>query len=137
MTKQLQINKYKADFAEFTVAWVISLKHESCKICKKFQNYVDGMNFYNFTSGYREPQEISTDCTNSHSSGQKSVNWVDFAQFTVNFESSIYHGANRKMVCEFRIICMNSGLFGYLGGVRGFLTVHMCANGVDFVSFII
>ena len=71
------------------------------------------------------------------SSGQGSVNWVDFVQFTVNFESSIYHGANQKMVCKFCIICMNGGLFGYLGGVRGFLTACMCANGADFVSFII
>ena len=51
----------------------------------------------------------------SRSSGQGSANWVDFAQFTVNFESSIYHGVNQKMVCEFRIICGNGGLFGYLG----------------------
>ena len=71
------------------------------------------------------------------SSGQGSVNWADFTQFTVNFESSIYHGANRKMVCKFHIICTNGGLFGYLGGVHGFLTAHMCANGVDFMSFII
>ena len=71
------------------------------------------------------------------SSGQGSANWVDFAQFAVNFESSIYHGAKRKMVCKFHIICMNCGLFSYLGGVHGFLTVRMCANGVDFASFII
>ena len=45
---------------------------------------------------------------------------VDFAQFAVNFESSLYHGVNRKMVCEFGIICGNGGLFGYLGGVHGF-----------------
>ena len=64
------------------------------------------------------------------------ANWVDFAQFTVNFESSIYHGVNWKMVCEFHIICGNGGLFGYLGGVCGFLTVGMCANGTDFMSFI-
>ena len=65
------------------------------------------------------------------------VNWVDFVQFTVNFEGSIYHDGNWKMVCEFHIICRNGGLFGYLGGVCGFLTVGMCANGVDFASFII
>ena len=64
------------------------------------------------------------------------ANWVDFAQFAVNFESSIYHGANWKMVCEFCFICWNGGLFGYLGGVHGFLTVDMCANGTYFVSFI-
>ena len=58
-------------------------------------------------------------------------------QFAVNFESSIYHGANWKMVCEFHIICQNDGFFGYLGGVPGFLTVDMRANGVDFASFII
>ena len=73
----------------------------------------------------------------SCSSGQGSANWVGFAQFTVNFESSIYHGANRKMICEFCIICGNGGLFGYLGGVHGFLTVRMCTNGADFASFII
>ena len=72
-----------------------------------------------------------------HSSGQGSANWVDFVQFTVNFESSILHGAKRKMVCEFCIICVNCGLFGYLGGVLGFLTVCLCANGMDFASFII
>ena len=43
------------------------------------------------------------------------MNWADFAQFAVNFESSIYHGAKQKMVSEFHIICMNGGLFGYLG----------------------
>ena len=62
MTKRLRINKYKVDFAEFAVAWVISIKHESCEICKNYQNYVDGVNFNNFTSGYREPREISADC---------------------------------------------------------------------------
>ena len=65
------------------------------------------------------------------------MNWVDFVQFTVNFESSIYHGAKWKMVCEFCIIYMNCGLFSYLGGVHRFLTVHMCMNGVDFASFIV
>ena len=71
------------------------------------------------------------------SSGQGSANWADFVQFAVNFESSIYHGAKRKMVCEFCIICTNCGLFGYLGSVLGFLTARLCANGTDFVSFII
>ena len=37
------------------------IKRELCEICK---NYVDGTNFDNFTSGYREPREISTDCMN-------------------------------------------------------------------------
>ena len=69
--------------------------------------------------------------------GQGVADWADFVQSTVNFESSIYHGVNRNMVCEFRIICTNGGLFGYLGGVHGFLTACMCANGVDFASFII
>ena len=71
------------------------------------------------------------------SSGQGSANWVDLVQFAVNFEGSIYRGVNPKMVCEFRIICVNGGFFGYLGGVRGFLTVRMCGNGADFTSFII
>ena len=73
----------------------------------------------------------------SHSSGQGSANWVDFVQFTVDFESSIYHGAKQKMVCEFHIICMNGGLFGYLGGVLGFLTVCTYVNGTVFALFII
>ena len=72
-----------------------------------------------------------------HNLEQGMANWMDFVQSAVNFESSIYHGANQKMVCEFCIICGNGGLFGYLGGVHGFLTVLMCADGVDFVSFII
>ena len=72
-----------------------------------------------------------------HNSEQGMVNWADFAQFAVDFKSSIYHGANWKMVCEFHIICGNGGLFGYLGGVRGFLTVGTCVNGADFASFII
>ena len=63
------------------------------------------------------------------------ANWADFVQFTVNFESSIYHGANWKMVCKFHVIYKKRGLFGYLGGVHGFLTVCMCTNGVDFASF--
>ena len=50
-----------------------------------------------------------------HNSEQGMANWADFVQFAVNFESSIYHGANWKMVCKFRIICGNGGLFGYLG----------------------
>ena len=72
-----------------------------------------------------------------HNSAQGMVNWADFAQFAVNFESSIYHGANWKMVCEFHIICGNGGLFGYLGGVHRFLTVGNCTNDIDFASFII
>ena len=36
------------------------------------------------------------------------------------------------MVCKFRVICENDGLFGYLGGVHGFLSVGMCANCADF-----
>ena len=33
----------------------------------------------------------------SQSYGQGAVDWADFAQSAVNFESSIYHGANWKM----------------------------------------
>ena len=73
----------------------------------------------------------------SRNSEQGMVNWLDFAQFAVNFESSIYHDANWEMVCEFCIICGNGALFGYVGGVHGFLTVGMCMNGMDFTSFII
>ena len=72
-----------------------------------------------------------------HNSEQGMVNWVDFAQFAVNFESSLCHGVNWKMVCEFHIICRKGGLFGYLGDVRGFVIVGMCGNGTDFASFMI
>ena len=72
-----------------------------------------------------------------HNSEQGKANWADFAQFAVNFESSIYHSANWKMVCEFRITCGNGGLFGYLWGVCGFLTVRMCANGTDFAIYLL
>ena len=65
-----------------------------------------------------------------HSSGQGLANWGDFAQFTAN-------SVNQKTVCEFHVICLNGGLFGYFGGVSGFLTALMCANGMDFASFII
>ena len=64
MTKRLRINKYKADFTEFALAWVISHQRESCEICKHFKIYADGTNFDNFTSGYREPREISMDYVN-------------------------------------------------------------------------
>ena len=62
MIKRLQINKYKADFAELAVAWVISQQVWVVRNLQKLQNYVNGANFDNFTSGYREPQEISVDC---------------------------------------------------------------------------
>ena len=42
-------------------------------------------------------------------------------QFAVNFGSSIFRGPNRKMASEFRVICQDFGLFGYLGGIHGFL----------------
>ena len=107
------------DFAEFAVAWVISNRVNRAKSAT-IKHYVDSTNFGNFTTGYTEPREMSTCAWISHSSGQGSANWADFAQFAVNFESFIYHGAKQKMVCEFHIICMNCGLFGYLGGVLGF-----------------
>ena len=87
--------------------------------------------------GMQNFEKLAQSAQISRSSGQGSVNWADFVQFTVNFETSIYHGAKRKMVCEFCIICMNGGLFSYLGGVHGFLTICMCVNGADFTSFII
>ena len=70
--------------------------------------------------GIQNLEKLAQSTRISHSSGQGSMYWVDFAQFAVNFGSSIYHDAKRKMVCEFRIICINCGLFGYLGGVLGF-----------------
>ena len=46
------------------------------------------------------------------SSGQRSVNWADFAQFAVNFESSIYHGVNWKMAL--RIFTLFVRMVGFL-----------------------
>ena len=88
--------------------------------------------------GTQNLQKLAQNVQISHISIQGLANWADFAQFAVNFESSIYQGAKWEMVCEFHVICMNCGLFSYLGGVHGFfLTVRMCTNGVDFTSFII
>ena len=42
-----------------------------------------------------------------------------------------------KWFVNFTLFAKNDGLFGYLRGVHGFLTVGMCANGADFMSFII
>ena len=87
--------------------------------------------------GIQNLEKLAQSMQISRSSGQGSVNWADFAQFAVNFESSIYHGAKRKMVCKFCIICVNCGIFGLLGGCTWILTVHMYVSGVDFVSLII
>ena len=132
MVKWLQINKYKVDFAEFAGAWVNCVKSEmNLNITWIVQILaILPLRIQNLEKWARS---VRISC----SSGQGLVNWVDFGQFTVNFESSIYHGAKRKMVCKFHIICVNGGLFGYLGSVLGFLTVRMCTNGMDFVLFII
>ena len=134
MIKRLRINKYKVNFTEFAVAWVISHQHESCKICKNFKIMWMAQILTILPVGIENLGKLAWNAQISHSSGQGSV---DFVQYAVNFESSIYHGANRKMVCKFCIICANGGPFDYLGGVHGFLTAHMCANGTDFMSFII
>ena len=55
MIKLLRINKYKADVAEFAVAWVLSINVNHAKSAKQTQNYADSMNFDNFTTGYTEP----------------------------------------------------------------------------------
>ena len=54
MIRLLRINKYKADFAEFTVAWVISINVNRAKSAKNL-NLTDSANFDNFTTGYTEP----------------------------------------------------------------------------------
>ena len=41
---------------------------------------------------------------------------MDFAQFAVNFESSIFRGPNGKMVGKFDVICQIRGAFWLLGG---------------------
>ena len=58
-------------------------------------------------------------------------------QFAVKFGVSISRSSNQKMVDEFHLILPKHGLFDYLGGIHGFLTGTMYANGVDFASFII
>ena len=54
MIKLLQINKYKADFAKFAVAWVISNRVNHAKFAR-IKHYADSVNFGNFTTGYTEP----------------------------------------------------------------------------------
>ena len=125
------------DFAEFTVAWVISNRVNYTKSAENLNIMRIAQILAILPLGIQNLGKLARSARISRSSGQGSANWVDFVQFTVNFESSIYHGVKRKMVCKFCIICVNCGLFGYLGGVLGFLTVRMCVNGVDFASFII
>ena len=48
MIKLLLNNKYKADFAEFAVAWIIPVNVNRAKSAKKTQNYADSANFDNF-----------------------------------------------------------------------------------------
>ena len=73
----------------------------------------------------------------SCSSGQGLVNWVDFAQFAVNFENSIYHGANQKMALRISHYLPEWWAFWLLGGCMWILTARMYTNGTDFASFII
>ena len=40
-----------------------------------------------------------------HNSEQGMANWVDFSQFTVNSEGSIFHRVNWKMAGKICIIC--------------------------------
>ena len=52
--KVMRINRYKMDFAEFTVAWVISNRVNRAKSAR-IKHYTDSVNFGNFTTGYTEP----------------------------------------------------------------------------------
>ena len=82
----------------------------------------------------------------SRSSGQGSANWVDFAQFAVNFESSIYHGANRKMALRISHYLCEWGAFWLLGGCtwifncahvhkwHGFCIIHNLKYKNTFIS---
>ena len=54
MIMLLQINKYKVDFAEFAVAWVISINVNHAESVKN-SKLADSANFGNFTTGYTEP----------------------------------------------------------------------------------
>ena len=125
------MNKYRADFAEFAVAWVISNQVNGVKSARIEITQIARI-LAILPLGIQNLEKFVRKARILRSSGHGLANCVDFVQFAVNFESSIYHGAKRKMVYEFHIICMNCGLFGYLGGVLGFLTVRMYANGVDF-----
>ena len=53
MVELLRINKYKADFTEFTAAWVISNRVNRAKSAR-IKHYVDSADFGNFTTEYAE-----------------------------------------------------------------------------------
>ena len=61
--KLLLNNKYKADFAEFTVAWVIYI-NVNWRNLQRIQNHADSTNLNSFTTGYTEPSEMSMECVN-------------------------------------------------------------------------
>ena len=80
------------------------------------------------------------------SSGQGSVNWVDFVQSTVNFESSIYHSVNWKMALQISHYFRKLWAFWLLGGCtwifncahvhewRGFHVFHNLKYKNTFIS---
>ena len=51
-----------------------------------------------------------------HNSEQGMANWADFVQFALNFEGSIYHGANWKMVLRILHYLWEWWAFWLLGG---------------------
>ena len=118
MIKLLQINKYRVDFAEFTVAWVISNRANGAKSARINITWITQI-LAILPLGIQNLEKFVRKVQISRSSGQGLANCVGFVQFAVNFESSIYPGVKRKMVCEFCFICVNCGLFGYFGGVLG------------------
>ena len=62
---------------------------------------------------------------------------MDFAQFAVNFESSIYRCVNWKNGLRISRNLPKSGAFWLLGGVHGILAVSVCMNGTNFAAFTI
>ena len=61
------------------------------------------------------------------------MNWVDFVQFTVNFESSIYHGANQKMVLRISHYLRKRWAFWLLGGCTWIFKLCTCVRMAQFL----
>ena len=80
------------------------------------------------------------------SSGQGLVNWADFAQFTVSFESSIYHGVNWKIALQILHYLWELWAFWLLGRCtwifncahvrkwHGFCVIHNLKHKNTFIS---
>ena len=121
------------DFTEFAVAWVISNRVNGARSARINNTWIARI-LAILPLGIQNLEKFARKARILRSSGQGLAIGANFAQFAVNFESSIYHGVKRKMVYEFCIICVNGGLFGYFGVYLDLIT---CVNGVDFALLII